>query len=364
MPDQADYAGVARAAMVPSLGQGRPSRPDQLGELSPATTYQPQQPDTDFPASCVPAATTYSSGNNIEATDNAYFAVGGLIFARDVMARCEAMFRKTQHVKQLLKLKPEQDLALNNLPHGEGYRELNWKRAANLEAFLMQIMGNEAEELCQSCEKGNGPFKGCILSPTSCGNGACANCHYNSESTRCTFHQASKEKNLTPQKRGQARKEGNTDNLTGDDDGSDPFLGNPLSQKRQRLEVQLSSGSRSHLHRSSRLSIRSTLPATLPTALGPTAALPTAALPTAALPTAALPTAPPATPPVTLPLPPHPIAQGPTRQEYFHLAFPEFEDLSWSESRAVASVLTSTAGMLNKDSDEKLAAQMEMHGKK
>lgn len=52
----------------------------------------------------------------------------------------------------------------------------------------MQVTGSAAEQPCETCalRLGLGPFRNCIVSDF-CGNGACANCHYNNEGRRRPF---------------------------------------------------------------------------------------------------------------------------------------------------------------------------------
>ncbi len=58
----------------------------------------------------------------------------------------------------------------------------------------MQIYGTmkPLAEAYESCKKGSGPFRQCVT--TQFGTGACGNCHYNSESGRCSFHKTKKQK--------------------------------------------------------------------------------------------------------------------------------------------------------------------------
>lgn len=72
-------------------------------------------------------------------------------------------------------------------------RGMNWDRPSNVEAALMFITGEEADQDCNVCLRGTGPFNGCFRSQY-CGKGECATCHYNSESNRCGFLVDNKDK--------------------------------------------------------------------------------------------------------------------------------------------------------------------------
>jgi hypothetical protein len=72
--------------------------------------------------------------------------------------------------------------------HATGdYRTLNVERRANYEALLIQATGELPEQECERCVSGWGPFTECVTSPIA-GNGACGNCHYNSQGTKCGYH--------------------------------------------------------------------------------------------------------------------------------------------------------------------------------
>jgi hypothetical protein len=57
-------------------------------------------------------------------------------------------------------------------------------KLANVEAALIQIVGTEATTACESCQKEFGPFSHCITAP---GALDCGNCHWSSNSSRCTL---------------------------------------------------------------------------------------------------------------------------------------------------------------------------------
>ena len=59
-------------------------------------------------------------------------------------------------------------------------------KAANIEAGLVQCRGIKHSISCSSCQKGNGPFVGCVTIPGQL-DGSCANCHYHRLGSRCNF---------------------------------------------------------------------------------------------------------------------------------------------------------------------------------
>lgn len=58
-----------------------------------------------------------------------------------------------------------------------------------MEAALAQLRGEIAPEACSYCTEGKGPFDTCVQMEKAFGN-ACANCHYNSGGSRCSFHRS------------------------------------------------------------------------------------------------------------------------------------------------------------------------------
>ena len=65
-------------------------------------------------------------------------------------------------------------------------RRFKANRAVNVEAGLVQCCGVRREVSCRSCQKGNGPFVGCITISGQL-DGSCANCHYHGLGFRCNF---------------------------------------------------------------------------------------------------------------------------------------------------------------------------------
>ncbi|KAK3651298.1 Replication termination factor 2 [Elasticomyces elasticus] len=62
---------------------------------------------------------------------------------------------------------------------------------SNMEAALTQMSGTElaGNDACEQCQNGNGPFTTCVVGG-DLHNGACANCVYNSEASKCSFRKA------------------------------------------------------------------------------------------------------------------------------------------------------------------------------
>lgn len=65
-------------------------------------------------------------------------------------------------------------------------RRVNTDRAANFEALLVQRVGEQQAPACSHCRSGYGPWTLCVTS-NGLLSGSCANCHYNSEGSRCSF---------------------------------------------------------------------------------------------------------------------------------------------------------------------------------
>lgn len=59
-------------------------------------------------------------------------------------------------------------------------------RLTNVEAALIQIVGTESPNACNSCEKESGPFSHCVTAP---GALECGNCHWGGNASRCTLPQ-------------------------------------------------------------------------------------------------------------------------------------------------------------------------------
>lgn len=68
-----------------------------------------------------------------------------------------------------------------NLDH-----HINTTRASNFEAYLCQVVGVLQDVGCLNCKQVNGPWEGCVAEDGYFG-GSCANCHYNSMDSRCSF---------------------------------------------------------------------------------------------------------------------------------------------------------------------------------
>ncbi|KAK3985289.1 hypothetical protein QBC44DRAFT_205718, partial [Cladorrhinum sp. PSN332] len=73
------------------------------------------------------------------------------------------------------------------------YRALTLNKPTNQQAALIQVTGKSEHhggEACRRCKDGLGPFKLCVTgSDPLVGKGACANCVYNGNSSRCSFRQ-------------------------------------------------------------------------------------------------------------------------------------------------------------------------------
>ena len=61
-----------------------------------------------------------------------------------------------------------------------------YKRPSNIEALCAYQVGEVNEPPCTHCERGIGIYQQCV-SVKDFLNGSCANCHYNSEGTRCSL---------------------------------------------------------------------------------------------------------------------------------------------------------------------------------
>jgi hypothetical protein len=68
----------------------------------------------------------------------------------------------------------------------EGYMATT-SRLANMEALLGQMVGTEhVTDPCAQCTAGSGVWVQCVT-VLNIFTGVCANCHYGSEGTRCSF---------------------------------------------------------------------------------------------------------------------------------------------------------------------------------
>lgn len=60
-------------------------------------------------------------------------------------------------------------------------------RKQNVEAFVIQTVGDVALSPCTHCESGNGPFPVCVTVQSSYGQRACGACHWDNQGSRCRF---------------------------------------------------------------------------------------------------------------------------------------------------------------------------------
>lgn len=65
-------------------------------------------------------------------------------------------------------------------------RTTNPARPSNLEAEIGQMVGQVQPLGCTHCVGGSGTWTQCVVVPGFFG-GSCANCHYGSEGSRCSF---------------------------------------------------------------------------------------------------------------------------------------------------------------------------------
>jgi hypothetical protein len=78
------------------------------------------------------------------------------------------------------------DPPVRNAVRREADKSLNLDRGGNFEALLGQMAGVIQEKECLTCQKKAGPWVGCVVFEGAFG-GSCANCHYNSMDSRCSF---------------------------------------------------------------------------------------------------------------------------------------------------------------------------------
>ena len=91
----------------------------------------------------------------------------------------------TKQIKILVKLRVRRELDVRN------GRTIALHRQQNVEAAVAFLVGKKHTKGCGHCQKGNGPFTGCITVENGL-RGACANCHYGGEGNRCEYHENSK----------------------------------------------------------------------------------------------------------------------------------------------------------------------------
>jgi hypothetical protein len=60
-------------------------------------------------------------------------------------------------------------------------------RKQNVEAFVIQTVGDVALSPCTHCGSGNGPFPICVTVSSSYGQRACGACHWDNQGSRCSF---------------------------------------------------------------------------------------------------------------------------------------------------------------------------------
>ncbi|PFH59024.1 hypothetical protein XA68_12904 [Ophiocordyceps unilateralis] len=89
----------------------------------------------------------------------------------------------TRYMLQMLELEPRREVRYRS----DKKPKMNFKRKENCEAMLLYLTGEEADEPCERCKDGRGPFIGCVRIPGIC-LGACSNCVYNSSASYCCFH--------------------------------------------------------------------------------------------------------------------------------------------------------------------------------
>lgn len=62
------------------------------------------------------------------------------------------------------------------------------KRKKNVEALVIQTVGDIAPSPCVSCQNGHGPFPICVTVPPKYGQPACGGCHWDKQGFRCSFN--------------------------------------------------------------------------------------------------------------------------------------------------------------------------------
>ncbi|KAK3896734.1 hypothetical protein C8A05DRAFT_20352, partial [Staphylotrichum tortipilum] len=94
---------------------------------------------------------------------------GSSVSSADVISHCRAQ-KLSKVAAHLLNLPPVRDLSLSRTKAG-GYREIVWSQTGNVEAAPMFITGEEPDEPCHHCSRGNGPFSiiPCIQPLPRCG---------------------------------------------------------------------------------------------------------------------------------------------------------------------------------------------------
>lgn len=147
-------------------------------------TYEisPSSPAPTIPASPTPASPTLASPTPVSATPTPAPAPapepGNYLasMAEQPPAKPTAAFAR------LFKMERVREVVMREgkLP--------NYNRSANHEAILAQSRGEEIneEDCCKKCKDGAGPFATCVIVEGEFSN-ACANCHYNSLGTSCSF---------------------------------------------------------------------------------------------------------------------------------------------------------------------------------
>lgn len=63
------------------------------------------------------------------------------------------------------------------------------ERIENIESALLQVVGAPAEQPCDPCQRGQGPWNSCVILEGSTTLTACAGCRFRANDTRCTHYQ-------------------------------------------------------------------------------------------------------------------------------------------------------------------------------
>jgi hypothetical protein len=111
----------------------------------------------------------------------------------------KTLIKDVQKVKRYVHLREGDDTYCT-----DGFRRFETKRANQVDAALVYMLGDRQKQPCKTCAKGNGPFEGCYRIQSAF-NGSCANCHYSSGSHVCTLRTDQKAKSLIKTKTGLKR---------------------------------------------------------------------------------------------------------------------------------------------------------------
>lgn len=96
---------------------------------------------------------------------------------------------KTPLLQALSRMPPRREptVRLRLFVNGFNLMQRIGTRKQNVEAFVIQTVGDIALSPCTHCESDNGHFPICVTVPSTYGQRACGACHWDNQGSRCSF---------------------------------------------------------------------------------------------------------------------------------------------------------------------------------